>query len=192
MKYAVFFRNLNLGRRNCPDRTLLERAFAEAGALRPASFQVNGTLVFEARGDAAARAVLNRARRALREACGLAEPAFVRRMEVLAALVAADPFAGQDQSEVYDCCVSFLAPGIESPDALLPLRSTRGDVEVFGYDRAAHAALALSRQLGAGPGSPNALLERVLGTPVTTRNWGTLTRLVARHVGRGGKAVSRT
>lgn len=182
MKYAVFFRNLNLGRANSPDKALLEAAFAEAGALRPASFQVNGTLVFEARGDAAAQAVLKRARRTLQAACGLTEPAFLRRMAALAALVERQPFADQAMETVYECCISFLADPTPGPPP--PLRSTRGDVEVFGYDTAAHAALSLSRKLGASPGSPNALLERTLGAPATTRNWGTLSRLVAKHGGR--------
>jgi len=38
MKYAVFYRNLNLGRPRCPDRAQFEAAFL-----------TNGTLVFEAR-----------------------------------------------------------------------------------------------------------------------------------------------
>lgn len=179
MKYAVFFRNVNLGRANSPDKAMLEAAFAESGALRPTSFQVNGTLVFEARGDAAARAVLKRARRALQAGCGLAEPAFLRRMAALTALVESQPFAGQALETVYECCISFL--GEPTPCLPASLRSARGDVEVFGYDTAAHAALSLSRKLGASPGSPNALLERTLGAPATTRNWGTLCRLVAKH-----------
>lgn len=34
MKYVVFCRNLNLGRRNCPDKALLEQAVEAAGAMR--------------------------------------------------------------------------------------------------------------------------------------------------------------
>jgi uncharacterized protein (DUF1697 family) len=59
-KYAAFFRNLNLGRSNYPDRQGFEAAFLEAGAPHAASFLTNGTLVFEARSPAHARTVLGR------------------------------------------------------------------------------------------------------------------------------------
>ncbi|MDN3919241.1 DUF1697 domain-containing protein [Roseateles violae] len=182
-KYAALFRNLNLGRRHCPDKALFEQAFAEAGAQRPASFQVNGSLVFEARGDAAARRIVAGARERLHAACGLAEPAFLRRVEALRALVDAQPFAGLDPAdEIYDRCICFLSQATPPPDpATLPWRSPRGDAEIIAYSAAAHAALGLSRKLGASPGSPNALLERRLGAPSTMRNWGTLNRLVDRH-----------
>ncbi len=180
MKYVVFFRNLNLGRRNCPDKALLEQAFETAGALRPASFQVNGTLVFEARSDAAARRVLAAASAHLRAACGLREPGFLRRLAAVAELVASQPFSSQRLDDVYDCCISFLSAKASELPAL-PLCSARGDAEVFAYHAASHTALGLSRQLGASPGSSNALLEKALGTPTTMRNWGTLTRLVAKH-----------
>jgi uncharacterized protein (DUF1697 family) len=46
VKYAAFFRNLNLGRKNCPSKAQLEQAFLDAGAREASSFLTNGTLVF--------------------------------------------------------------------------------------------------------------------------------------------------
>lgn len=56
--------------------------------------------------------------------------------------------------------------------------STAQGLAVFA--RRGDVAFALSRRLGRSPGSPNALIERALGTQATTRNWNTIERLVAK------------
>ena len=42
MKHAAFFRNLNLGRPNCPTRAQFEAAFVAAGAGFASSLLTNG------------------------------------------------------------------------------------------------------------------------------------------------------
>ncbi|MCQ4164609.1 DUF1697 domain-containing protein [Tahibacter harae] len=177
MKFAVFFRNVNLGRANCPSKAQLEQAFLDAGAAEAASFLVNGTLVFSAPANRSA-GVLKSAVQQLQQVCGLKEPAFLRRVDELAALVAADPFAGIEREQVYECCITFLSP--RSPDLpALPLHSRRGDVAVLSCN--GREAFSLSYKIGNTPGSPNALLEKTLALPATTRAWNTIVRLVARH-----------
>jgi uncharacterized protein (DUF1697 family) len=178
MNYAAFFRNLNLGRPNCPTRLQLERAFKVAGAQSAASFLTNGTVVFEVGAGRRARQVLAAARRELRACCGLVEPVFIRRVSDLAELVAQDPFAAVDPDSVYERCVSFLHPEVLLP-AAVPAASRRGDVEVLCLT--ATEALCVSRKVGNTPGSPNAFLERLLGLPATTRSWNTVRRLVGKH-----------
>ena len=175
MNHVAFFRNTNLGRPRSPDRAQLEQAFLDAGAGAAVSFLGNGTLAFAAAGDASALA--QRAREHLAAACGLREPVFVRSLAALKRLVSAAPFAAADTGDVYECCASFLPPRTGARLAL-PLRSTRGDVELFA--RRGDVVFALSRKFGASPGSPNALLERTLGLQATTRNWNTVVRLVAK------------
>jgi hypothetical protein len=41
-------------------------------------------------------------------------------------------------------------------------------------------ALSVARRAGSGLGSPNAVLERLLDAPATTRAWRTIERLVGR------------
>ncbi|MES2954094.1 MAG: DUF1697 domain-containing protein [Pseudomonadota bacterium] len=180
MKYAAFFRNLNLGRTHCPNKIQFEAAFIAAGAETAASFLTNGTLVFSARTRASARKVLAQACQALQLECGLKEPAWLRSVDELAALVALDPFAGIKPGSVYACCISFLPTKGAKPPAL-PLQSARRDVEVIRFTDG--AALSLSRQIGNTPGSPNAFFEKLLGAPATTRNWNTVVRLVGKHGG---------
>lgn len=178
MDYAVFFRNLNLGRPNCPTKLQFEAAFLAAGADRAASLLTNGTLVYEAASVDAAQRVFDAACARLNQLCGLKEPGFVRTVDYLAALVESDPFAAIDRDGVYECCVSFLhSPDVRPP--VLPLASTRGDVELVALTPG--EVLSVSRKLGASPGSPNAFLEKRLGSPLTTRAWNTLVRLVRKH-----------
>lgn len=180
MQYAAFFRNLNLGRPNCPTKAQLEDAFMRAGAASAASFLTNGTLVFTVPSAGRAHRVFAGACELLRETCGLREPGYVRSLEHLARLVALDPFSAVDRDQVYACCVTFLHPDSAAAPAL-PLTSPRGDVQVLYWT--GPEALSLSFKPGQSPGSPNAFLEKLLGLPATTRNWNTVQRLVRKHAG---------
>jgi uncharacterized protein (DUF1697 family) len=73
MQYAVFFRNLNLGRSQSPTRVQLEQAFLDAGALAAHSYLTNGTLVFTAKPRAIPATVLANAAKRLHTVCGLVE-----------------------------------------------------------------------------------------------------------------------
>lgn len=179
MRAVAFFRNLNLGRPHCPTRTQFEAAFVDAGAVSAVSFLVNGTMVFEVPAGGRARPLLARACTLLRAHCGLQEPAFLRTMTQLAALVRLDPFARVAPGDVYACCASFL-PDADIALAPLPLESARGDVRVLHCTGS--EALSVSLMVGRSPGSPNAFLERLLGRPTTTRSWNTVRRLV-QHCG---------
>ncbi|MCM5679511.1 DUF1697 domain-containing protein [Schlegelella sp. S2-27] len=180
MKYVAFFRNLNLGRPHCPTRTEFEAAFLTAGATSAQSFLTNGTMVFAPAPGGRPRVLLSRACALLRQACGLREPAFLRRVDELASLVAADPFGGIDRSDVYECCVTFLHPHSEPLEGL-PFESPRRDLQLLRHTGT--EVLSVSRKVGNTPGSPNALLEKRLGLPATTRSWNTVVRVVERHAG---------
>ena len=178
MKHAVFFRNLNLGRPRCPTRAQFEAAFLAAGAESAASFLTNGTLVFEARNKTLARKVLAQASQTMAAECGLREPGFLRSVEQLAGLVALDPFARVDRESVYEVCITFLDAKHPALPAL-PLVSKREDVELLSATEG--EVFSISRVVGNTPGSPNALLEKLLGAPASTRAWNTVVRLVDKH-----------
>jgi len=178
MKYAAFFRNVNLGRPRSPTKVQLEEAFLEAGATDAQSFLTNGTLVFTVRPRANPSRILDTASKQLRIACGLKEPGYVRSVAYLRELVELDPFVSVDQSTVYLCCVTFLHASVPVPP-VVPIESKRRDVEVISFTGG--EAMCLSRKIGNTPGSPNAFLEKLFGLPATTRNWNTVVRLVQKH-----------
>jgi uncharacterized protein (DUF1697 family) len=178
MKFAAFLRNVNLGRPHCPSKAQFETAFLQAGAGSAASFLTNGTLVFEAGNTALANQVLQQALALLAQQCGLREPAFLRSLAQLARQVQREPFGGVKPGSVYACCISFLAPR-RAGYAIAPLASSRGDVQLldcFGAD-----VFSVCHKLGNTIGSPNALVEKTLGLPASTRNWNTVLRLLDKH-----------
>lgn len=179
MKFAAFFRNLNLGHGNAPSRSGLEGVFARAGAAEAASFQTNGTVAFTANGTRSARQILRGVQNVLLQEHGFDEPVFLRGMPGLRSLLARDPFAGRDKGPpVYDFYVTFLHDDAQVPPDP-PNSNARGDVQVLLYT--GHEFLSVSHEHGKTMGSPNVFAERLFGLPATTRTWGTLCRLVERH-----------
>lgn len=178
MKLAAFFRNLNLGQPRSPTKTQFEQAFLTAGAKMAASFLVNGTMVFEAGSRRNADQIVRRACTVMQASCGLVEPAFIRSLDALSALVASDSFEAVDRSAVHDCYVTFLHDKLVLP-ASPPLANARRNVVVMAYTAA--EMLSVAHQFGAGPGSPNLFAEKAFGLPATTRAWNTVCRLVQRH-----------
>ncbi len=178
MKYAAFFRNLNLGRPNCPNKAQFEEAFMIAGAATASSFLTNGTIVFSADSDSEAQKLLARACEILRGTCGLKEPGFIRSTEYLAKLISLDPFGAVEREGVHECCASFvqLKAGLLTQ---LPMESKRRDVRLIHMTES--EVFSLSLRVGRTPGSPNAFLEKLLGVAVTTRSWNTVVRLVQRY-----------
>jgi uncharacterized protein (DUF1697 family) len=178
MAHAAFFRNLNLGRPNCPTREQFEAAFLDAGAVSASSFLGNGTLVFACAPGERPRAVTARARAALLARCGLREPVFVCGVAALAELVARRPFDGVVAEGRDTCCFTlFASHRVALPAA--PFTTSRGQVEFLELD--GDTALSVARFHGASLGSPNAVLERLLAAPATTRAWRTIERLVTRY-----------
>lgn len=178
MKYAVFYRNVNLGRPGSPSKVQFEQAFMNAGAESAASFLTNGTLVFTIRPETDPIQLLTEASALLKIECGLKEPGFLRSVAYLSDLVNLDPFASVDLSSIYLCCITFLHAGIPTlPE--VPLFSSRKDVEVLRFTSS--EALCTSYQIGKTPGSPNAFLEKFFNLPATTRNWNTVVRLVRKY-----------
>ena len=112
MKYAAFFRNVNLGRPGSPSKTQLEQAFINAGAESAASFLTNGTLVFTIKPESDPIQLLTEASALLKIECGLKEPGFLRSVAYLSDLVNLDPFESVDLSSIYLCSVTFLHAAI--------------------------------------------------------------------------------
>jgi uncharacterized protein (DUF1697 family) len=178
MKYAVFFRNVNLGHPGSPTKAQLEAAFLAVGALSASSFLTNGTLIFTASAKSSPPRILSKASALLQRECELVEPGFVRSVTYLGGLVKSNPFEAIDASSVYEFCITFLSASA-SASGELPLASKKKDVEVLRITEG--EVFSLSRKIGKSPGSPNAFLEKHLGFPTSTRKWNTIVRLVQKY-----------
>ena len=177
MKLVAFYRNVYLRQRGNPNRLQLEAAYLQAGATEAASFLSNGTLVFSVPAGLDIEAVKRRTGVLLQQEFGLREPAFTFELGHLATLVAEDPFAAFNDQVNIERSAAFFA---HLPGELLPaaLESPRKDCLIFRIDPG--MAFAIRWQVHGGIGYPTPILEKALGRPVTTRNWNTILRLVAK------------
>jgi uncharacterized protein (DUF1697 family) len=174
--HVAFLRNVMVGRAGLT-RAVLEGAFRDCGASFAESFLATGNIVFES-GVHPARGVAECAARQLREGFGLREPFFVRSLGDLEALQAAKPFSAAPGGDVHERTVSFFDE-LARPLPPLPIRSKRGDCEVFLLGE--REAYGVTRLIDGRTGNPGKLVGDLGSTSVTTRNWKTIERLVHRY-----------
>jgi uncharacterized protein (DUF1697 family) len=174
--HVAFLRNVMVGRAGLT-REVLVGAFRDCGASSAESFLATGNIVFES-GALSARSITDCALSRLGAAHGLREPAFVRSIESLRALQASAPFSSATSGDVHERTVTFFDEVVAPPPAL-PLRSKRGDCEVFFLgDREAFGVTWL---IDGRTGNPGRLIEDSGMTLVTTRNWNTIERMLSRY-----------
>ncbi|MFJ4878929.1 DUF1697 domain-containing protein [Streptomyces sp. NPDC088745] len=172
---VVFYRNLNLGHRNSPDRATLEGALTEAGAREVRSFQTNGTVLFTAEDPTG---VVAKAAARLRTAAGFTEPGMVRDLAELAAIMGESPFSAYDTSDpVRRPALTFFDGGTPL-GVTLPWANPKDDVEFVGLYEGLVLSLVRQTRDGAAGGSPTTEVERLTGVPATTRVLGTVERLL--------------
>ena len=174
--YAAFVRFVTLGRGG-QSNDALARAYRDAGASRADPFLATGNVVFETSADP--EDVAARARALLRTRIGFDQPSHVRALDALSEAVARDPFRAAPDGPVRTRAVTFLsAPPAGLPR--LPISTPRGDLVVFSVDGS--DVYSVTRLMGGREGNPNGLLERLVGPGLTSRNWNTVERIVAKYV----------
>jgi uncharacterized protein (DUF1697 family) len=178
MRYVAFIRNVNLGQPRSPTRAQLENAFLQAGASTATSFLSNGTLIYSVSGNRLAQNIAHRAGKILQQVCALKEPIFVCSFQHLVELVAEDPFSDFKGSTNVGYAMSFFDPKIGTK-VMLPIESKRKDCLIFRID--AGEAFSIVREVNGKEGYPTPVLESVLNSPVTTRNWTTILRMLRKH-----------
>jgi uncharacterized protein (DUF1697 family) len=174
--HVAFLRNVMVGRAGLT-REAIVGAFRDCGASSAESFLATGNIVFES-GSLSARAIADCAETRLEDAFGLREPVFVRSFEHLRALQASAPFSSAPGGEIHERTVTFFDV-LARPLPTLPLRSKRGDCEVFMLGE--REAFGVTWLVDGRTGNPGQLIEDLGSTRVTTRNWKTIERLLRRH-----------
>ena len=161
-----------VGRRGLTRDVLLE-AFADCGVSNARSFLATGNVAFTS--DGPASQLSRTLALAIAGVTEINEPVFIRSVSELERLHAGDPFALAPPGGFHERCVTFLQSSPRSKPAL-PIRSQRGDVEIFSIS--SRNAFSVTRLVGGRPGQPGRILERRLDLPVTTRNWNTVERIL--------------
>jgi uncharacterized protein (DUF1697 family) len=153
-------------------------AFEGAGCRNVSSYIQSGNVLFEtATRDAAALFAKVRAR--VRALSG-AEPSIVfRTMSELDAAARAAPFGALADDKTIKLYVVFLAERAKRKPTL-PIIDQKERLELVGV-RGAHAYVVSRRKPNTMMyGFPNSFVENALGVAATSRNWSTVSKILAR------------
>jgi uncharacterized protein (DUF1697 family) len=170
--YVAFFRGINVGGNNPLPMKTLVAALDNIGARKVRTYIQSGNAVFES-------AEINLARLSkqlsaeINERCGFAPHVHILTLEALSQAIAENPFpdAVADPSSLH---LGFLSSSPKSPN-LEKLAALRKDSERFLL---AEHVFYLHAPEGVGRSKLAANAEKLLGVPMTDRNWKTVCKLM--------------
>jgi uncharacterized protein (DUF1697 family) len=175
-KYIAFIRAINVAGHASLKMNDLNRAFVSAGARDVRTVIQSGNVLFTST-HRDASAISRRVQLRLRKSLGNEATILARRLSELESLVRAAPFGHFEGASDVKCYIGFLSekPRRQPP---LPLLSIKEALEAFAMkDR---EVFVVSRRKANGfYGFPNNFIESELGVVATTRNWSTVTKIVA-------------
>lgn len=174
--YAAFLRAINVGGRSSLRMSDLRDAFEGAGLQDVRTYIQSGNVLFTA-SPKGLRGALRQVRATLRRRLVTEPDIIVRSIGELDRIVARAPFAGPTEEPGTKRYVTFLALA-PARRPRLPLASDKEALEVLGI--AGRDVYVLSRRKPNGFfGFPNTYIEEVLGVSATSRNWTTVTKVLA-------------
>lgn len=173
--HVAFLRAVNVAGHASVRMADLRAAFERAGAGAVRTYIQSGNVLFDVPA-AEIPTLLPRLRQAVNRLAGGPTTVVFRTLRELAALVRSAPFRDHEDTNDLKLYVAFLAAGPRrAPE--LPLHLPSDGLEAIELRR--HDVLLVSRRVRGRFGFPNNFVEKEFGVPATTRNWNTVTKLVA-------------
>ena len=174
--HVAFMRAINVGGRALVKMTDLQDAFASVGCKNVRTVIQSGNVVFDAH-ERQAPVLLQKLPKVLRELIGGEPQVVVRTAGDLERLVKADPFRKVEPAGAPKLYVTFLA---EKPKGKIsfPLVSNADCLEAIAMKKL-DVFIVSRRKKNGFYGFPNNFIEKELRTSGTTRNWSTVTKIVA-------------
>lgn len=168
-RYVAFLRGVSPMNAKMP---VLRQCFEDAGFGNVRTVISSGNVVFDARSTSEA-SLQRKAERAMEAGMERSFLTIVRRVDVLQALLATDPYAGSGLAPTAKRVVTFLR---EPPTATLDFPVTSGHARIM-------AAVGCEVFTAYEPGDKQPvfmmLIEKTFGTAVTTRTWETVRKCAA-------------
>lgn len=185
MRYVAFLRGINVGGRRSLKVEEIRAVFEGLGFTDVRTVQASGNVVFGTGGEPEPAGLAARIEAGLRQALGQPIGVAVRRLADLEALVASEPFKGVPIGPETRLYVTFLLHPAGSETGFHPKTGSRRSRQTAASNLEL-VAVTGSQVLTAITLSPKwgtselmAWLEKEFGPGVTTRNWNTLTKIVA-------------
>jgi uncharacterized protein (DUF1697 family) len=181
--YVAFLRAINVAGHAILKKDALRASFVAAGCVNARTFIQSGNVIFEC-SEKQRLALFRKIRAQLRPLIGGEPTILYRSLDDLERLVKANPFRRLGTRPATKLYVTFLS---DAPAATprLPLTSDKEALEAFAM-KDLDVFIVSGRKKNGFYGFPNNFIEKELGVSGTTRNWSTVTRIVA--LGRSGVA----
>jgi uncharacterized protein (DUF1697 family) len=176
-QYVAFMRAINVAGHAIVKMDDLKSAFTASGCVRVRSYIQSGNVVFDGPTGKAATALFESVRSGLRELLGSDPGIMFRTVRDVERIVSSAPFLRFETEARLKLYVVFLARKPTVRPAF-PLRSDKEALDAIAMTN--REVFIVSRQKKNGfYGFPNNFIEKALGVPATSRNWSTVTRIVA-------------
>jgi len=176
INYVAFLRGINVGGKKLIKMEHLSRVFASLGFKNVRTYIQSGNVIFDGP-DTDRRLLSRKIEKELLKVFGHQVPVVLQTIDELKEILRRNPFQRIKPGDDVTMFVTFLAaePGSK---AKLPLQSLTENLEVLAIrDR---AAFILCRRKKNGLFAfPNNFFEKQFGVPATTRNWTTVSKIVA-------------
>jgi uncharacterized protein (DUF1697 family) len=172
-QFVAFIRAINVGGHGVVKMEDLKAAFISAGCKNVRTFIASGNVIFESPSTAIQKKVLTR----LRDLTGRDLTVMFRSVSELERTVKDAPLkASKSRRDVKLYVVFMDRPPAQKPK--LPLRSEKEAVEVIGFSDG-EVFILTGRKPNGYPGDPNGFIEKELGVKATTRNFSTVSKILA-------------
>ena len=171
-KYVAFFRGINVGGNNQLPMKTLVAALGSIGARKVRTYIQSGNAVFESAEESLAR-LSKQLSAEINKRCGFEPHVQILTLEALSKAISENPFpdAVADPSSLH---LGFLSSSPKSPN-LEKLATLRMDSERFLL---VERVLYLHAPEGVGRSKLAANSEKLLGVPMTDRNWKTVCKVM--------------
>lgn len=175
MTYVAFLRGINVGGHKLIKMDVLARIFTAAGFKNVRTYIASGNVIFES-GSANKVALTRKIEKALHVTLGYEVTAVLRTLSEIENIVNRNPFKKYEAAKDVMLCVVFLAAEPKAKPKL-PLVSITENLEVF--EVADRTACVVSRRKKTGWfGFPNNFVEKQFSVTGTTRQWGSVNKLL--------------
>lgn len=167
-------RGINLAKHNRIKMEDLRCLFESLGLESPRTFIQSGNVVFKTR-ERNWAALTRRIENAFEGQFGFHSDVFVRTASELREVIARNPFAGRDDVQPNRLLVTFLAgePVAEARKKLLAMNTEPEETRIQGREIYTHYPNGMAR-----PKLSWAVVERILQTSGTSRNWNSVLKLL--------------
>ena len=171
---VAFLRGINVAGHKMTAMPDVVRIFESLGFANVRTYIQSGNVLFDTRARSLGRLRL-KIERALHDELGAEVTVLLRALSEVVGIVERDPFKKNRVLRAKPFVTFMSEPPGETP--ALPLRSRKGDVEVF--EIVGTEAFSLSIEKNGRFGFPNSFIEKEFGVPATTRNWNTVCKVAA-------------